>query len=257
MMVAGASWCDYYYTVKGSEDMSNPNRPLIIAHRGASAAKRENTIEAFLAAIEMGADGIEVDVRCTGDNVLVIHHDPSVAGSTTPISGLTYVEAEKIAGAAGFHLPTLEKTLDFCADRVLLDIELKEQGYEGDVVKLVKDRVGSTGAVFSSFNDSSVRQIKSMVPEFKVGLILGVAPPASFTTRLGELFPVKRLKRCGADFVAPHFRLLQFGFLSRMRSMGYPVWVWTVDDIGVAKRLTANGVAAIISNRPDILSGDS
>ena len=62
-------------------DMSSPSDgPRILAHRGASARARENTVEAFRLASALGADGVELDVRRTADGALVVHHDPSVDG---------------------------------------------------------------------------------------------------------------------------------------------------------------------------------
>ncbi len=226
---------------------------LIIAHRGASKAERENTLEAFEAAVAMGADGIEFDVRRTIDGAFVVHHDPTIDGASSPLCEQTYDDADKAASAAGFHLPTLEETLSVCRGRIALDIELKEEGYERDVVPFIRGRVDVGDVVITSFNDVSVRETKSLWPEVRAGLILGVEPPVSLTVRLSELYPLKRLRECRADFVAAHFRLLKFGFVRRLRSAGYPVWCWTVDDPHTAKRLIDNGVSGIISNTPDKL----
>lgn len=226
---------------------------LIIAHRGASKAKRENTLEAFEAAIAMGTDGIEFDVRRTKDGVFVVHHDPAIAGAPSPLCEQAYDDAEDAARTAGFHLPTLEETLSVCKGRIALDIELKEEGYEGDVVPFVRERAGVGDVVFTSFNDASIRETKSLWPEVRTGLILGVGPPASLAVKLSELYPLKRLKESGAVFVAAHFRLLKLGFVRRMRKAGYPVWCWTVDDPHSAKRLIHKGVSGIITNTPDKL----
>ena len=66
-------------------------RPLVLGHRGAPRAARENTVEAFRRAVELGADGVELDVRRTADDVLVVHHDPAVEG-VGPIVGATAAE---------------------------------------------------------------------------------------------------------------------------------------------------------------------
>ena len=66
-------------------------RPLVLGHRGASAGAPENTVAAFTRARELGADGVELDVRRTADGVLVVHHDPDVRGvgliASTPVGG--------------------------------------------------------------------------------------------------------------------------------------------------------------------------
>jgi glycerophosphoryl diester phosphodiesterase len=229
------------------------NCPLIVAHRGASKARHENTLEAFEAAIEMGADAVEFDVRRTRDNAFVIYHDPSIKGCDTLISHQSLDKAQKAARRAGFDLPTLEKTLSTCSGKIGLDIELKEAGYEEQVLSFIRQRVDPAAAVVTSFIDDSVRRTKSLWPEVKTGLILGVDPPASIRTRLTEFFPERRLKASGADFVVPHFRLLKFGFMKRMSTAGYPVWVWTVADVPRSRSLAVRGVAAIITVCPDLI----
>ncbi|UCE25095.1 MAG: glycerophosphodiester phosphodiesterase [Candidatus Zixiibacteriota bacterium] len=235
------------------ENLYKVDRPVIIAHRGASQVERENTLEAFRAAIDMGADAIEFDVRRTRDNVLVIHHDACIASGTAPINDLTYPEAVDLAKASNFHLPTLDETLKLCQDKVALDIELKENGYESDVIPLVGQYYDLDHVVFTSFYDDCVARLKEIAPQIMAGLILGVDPPATLRTRLSELLPLKRLKNCRADFVAPNYRLLKPGLIRRMRAAGYPVWVWTVNDVSLADRLSKSKVAAIITDTPDII----
>ncbi len=77
-------------------------------------------------------------------------------------------------------------------------------------------------------------------------------PQKRLLTRCRELFPVRRALDAGADFVAPHYDLLRFGFSQRLRAHGLPLWVWTVDDLGLMEPLLRDsGVEAIITNAPD------
>jgi glycerophosphoryl diester phosphodiesterase len=82
--------------------------------------------------------------------------------------------------------------------------------------------------------------------------VLGEGRPRSgLLARLSELFPARRLRRCGADVVIPNYKLLRLGFLRRMARRGYPVWVWTVNDPKLTKRLLGRAeVGAIITDRP-------
>lgn len=235
------------------KNIEESSHPLVIAHRGASKAARENTLEAFEKAIAMGADAIEFDVRRTRDGVFVAHHDSSVEGSSTPLSKQTLDEAQDMARSAGFEIPTLEQTLNLCRGRIGLDIELKEERYEQEIVAVIQAHVSADDIVITSFNDRSIREVKSHWPQVRTGLILGVDSPASFGVRISELYPLKRLKECRADLVAVHFHLLKLGFISRMKRAGYPVWVWTVDDTDLAKRLISSGVDGIITDIPDLI----
>src|SRR4051794_36499575 len=100
---------------------------LVLGHRGASAARPENTLAAFATALADGADGVELDVRRTLDGVLVVHHDP--------IGRVTY--AELCAGVPEDRRPPrLEEVVTLVAGRGLLDVELKEAGYEEQALRL-------------------------------------------------------------------------------------------------------------------------
>src|SRR5687767_2173304 len=93
----------------------------VIAHRGASAAYRENTVTAFAGARDMGADMVELDVRRTADGTLAVHHD-AVLGDGRALVGLRRDELPD-------HVPTLEEALDACAP-LAMNIEIKN--YMGD-----------------------------------------------------------------------------------------------------------------------------
>ena len=224
----------------------------IIAHRGASAlVKFENTIEAFEKAIEIGADAMEFDVRRTADGALVSFHDDSVSGRK--IADLTLDELQGLAGARGFAVPKVEEIFRMAKGRILLDIELKETGYERELLELASKHLEAGDFVMKSFLDRAIISIKRLDPRVRTGLLLGLEKPKEgFLRRIVELFPGFRLARSGADFVAPHYLLLRFGFLARMRLRGIPVFVWTVNDPNMMEDLIARGVHAIITDRPEL-----
>jgi len=88
----------------------------IIAHRGASARFRENTVEAFLAAARLGADGVELDVRRSADGALVVHHDALLPGGD-PISNVAVANLPE-------YVPLLDTALEACAD-LFVNVEVK------------------------------------------------------------------------------------------------------------------------------------
>ncbi len=224
----------------------------IIAHRGASAlVSFENTIEAFEKAIEIGADAMEFDVRRTRDGVLVSFHDEAVGGEK--IADLSFGELQAIAAGRGFAVPTIEEIFSMARGRIFLDIELKEAGYEGEIVALAMKHLEVGGFVMTSFLDRVIIAVKRIEPRIVTGLLLGLdKPKEGILRRLVELFPGFRLRRCRSDFVAPNYQLLLLGFLARMRRIGMPVFVWTVNDPAMIERLLASGVHSVITDRPDI-----
>jgi len=224
----------------------------IIAHRGASGLTEfDNSLESFQKAVELGADMIEFDVRKTRDGVLVAFHDPEIEGEK--ISDLSYEELLEITEGIGFKVPTVGEIVNLSKDKIGLDIELKEEGYEEKVVELVRDNLDYDRYVMKSFYDRCVEEVKRHDPEVKAGLLLGLEDPNSkIKTRLSELFPKRRLNRCKADFVSPNYRLLRFFYLKRMWRLGFEVFVWTVNDAGLMERLIGKGVDAMITDRPDL-----
>jgi len=227
-------------------------KKIIIAHRGASAFARENTIESFQKAIEMGADMIEFDVRRTKDHVLVAHHDELMEGK--PIKDLAYEEIRKMARDQRFPLATLEEVLQCTKEKIKLDVELKEEGYEKQCVELLLKYFNKDQFIITSFHDSCVKRIKEDYPDLKVGLILGISRPKFPTfTLLSELFPMRRCKKAGADFLVPNWELLKFGFLERMKRENIPVFIWTVNDEEMIRKfLRDERVDGIITDQPDL-----
>jgi glycerophosphoryl diester phosphodiesterase len=228
---------------------------IIIAHRGASGHEKENTLEAFQKAIELGADMVEFDVRKTGDGKLILFHDPKVNGKK--ISKISFEELFKIAEKQGFRVPTLEETLQFLRGKIKLDVEIKERGYEKEVVDLILRYFSKDNFFITSFNESTVLLVKKDFPEIKTGLILGKEWENihhAIRTRLGEIFPFFRIRRLGIDFVIPHYLLAKIPFyINIIGRLGFPVIVWTVNGKKMGKRLMEKeNVVGIITDYPDL-----
>jgi len=225
---------------------------IIIAHRGASAYAKENTLESFRKAIDIRADMIEFDVRRTKDHVLIALHDELLEGM--PIRELTFEEILKIAKNKGYRPATFEEVLQYTSAKVMLDVELKEEGYEQEVIELLTGYFKKDQFVMTSFYDSCIKKIKENNPNIQVGLILGISKPKNpIHTRFSEFFPLGRCKKAKADFLVPHWRLLRLGFLERVKRENKPVFVWTVNDQEMIwKWLQEERIDGIITDRPDL-----
>jgi glycerophosphoryl diester phosphodiesterase len=223
-------------------------RPLVIAHRGASAGRLDNSLEAFAAAIEAGADAIEFDVRRTRDGVLVAFHDPGVGGD--PVAALTRAE---LAARTGHAPPLLEEILDLARGRIGLDVELKEAGYVDRVLDALDGAADPDRVLVTSFLDAVVAEVKALRPAVASGLLLGRAHPRPLVrTRVSELYPVARARRCRADHVLPEVRLARLGALARGAAAGLAPYVWTVNDDASLRRLLADPrVAGVITDVPE------
>jgi glycerophosphoryl diester phosphodiesterase len=226
---------------------SRTSEPLIVAHRARSGDERENTLEAVEAALERGVEAVEVDARITADGVVVVCHDAEVGDQAVAGSTLADLRAADPTIAALRDVATLTR------GRCLLDVDIKESGYEEQVADAVSAwRCPEAGVVFTSFRDVTVGRLKQLCPETPVGLLLGLKRPRRrLATRASELRPLQRLHACGADFAAPHYRLLRLGLARSLQIAGYPVWVWTANTPALLKRLIGDpNIDAVITDDP-------
>jgi glycerophosphoryl diester phosphodiesterase len=200
------------------------SRTLICAHRGASGYLPENSVDAFSSAIAMGADAIETDLRRTPDGRLVLAHDPL---PPVPPDGLVEL-AELVAMAKG---------------RVRLDVELKEAGYEREVLDVLAPR--PEGLLVSSFLPEVVAAVRALDPFLRTGLIFG--PWDETTDRFA------RADDCGADVVLPHIDLVDEALRSEALERRSRLVVWTVNDRLTLERLIADpAVGCVITDVPDV-----
>lgn len=224
-------------------------RSVIIAHRGASAlAEHENTLEAFEIAISVGAEYAEFDIRKTADDRMIVFHNDSIDGK--PISSLTYDELCTITSAQGYRVPYLAEVLKLCQGKIKLDIELKETGYEGRIIRLVKKYYSYEDFMMKSFLDTAVARIKTIDPKITAGLLLGF-PKGDVKRRLHEFFPERRIHACHADFVSPHYQLATPGFISRMHLRRKKVYIWTVNTPQLILKCLRKRPDGIITDNPD------
>ncbi|MCL2930699.1 MAG: glycerophosphodiester phosphodiesterase [Trichodesmium sp. St16_bin4-tuft] len=227
-------------------------KPLIIAHRGASGlVKFENTLASFAKAIELGVSMVEFDVRKTQDNLFVAFHDESIDG--IKLRDLTYQQLLNISQKKGFDVPLVEDVLKLCQRKIKLDIELKEAGYELEIVNLVKKYLDYQDYVIKSFIDTAIITLKKTDNKITTGLLLGLGNPQNFIlTRLSEIFPEFRLLLTKADFVSPNYQLIKLGFVWRMKILNKNIYVWTINDEKLMSQIIKKGIFALITDRPDL-----
>jgi glycerophosphoryl diester phosphodiesterase len=142
--------------------------PLVIAHRGASRDAPGNTPAAFELAIAQGADAVELDVRRTLDGVLVVHHNASRRGVLVAMQ----THATLLRRSRN-EVPRLETILDLCRGRVGLDVEIKEPGYEAEVIEAASSRFSRDQLLYTSFEETVIATVKRLDPNARCGLILG------------------------------------------------------------------------------------
>ncbi len=237
------------------------SRPLNLGHRGASAAAPANTLAAFRLALELGADGFELDVQLTADNELVVIHDFSV-DHTTGGSGLvrlkTLAEIKKLdAGVrfaprfAGERIPTLREVFAMAGKGPFINVEIKTisprgNGLEPRLIALIREYGLGERLVVSSFNPFALWRMRRLAPDLKLALLYADDLAVYLRDRwLAFLSHPNALNPKYTMATTDHVRWAQ--------AHGYGLYVWTVDDEVEMRRLASLGVTGIISNKPDVL----
>ncbi|HET6309957.1 MAG TPA: glycerophosphodiester phosphodiesterase [Candidatus Nitrosotalea sp.] len=229
--------------------------PLISAHHGSCGVDGLPTTERYRRAIDQGVDFVEFDIRRTVDGQYVIYHDPRTP-SGRGIAEISIAEFRTELGPDALDLPEL---LEMAKGRVGLHIDLKEVGYEADVVRVVLADFTESQFVITSLEVVSIRAIKERFPTVRAGLSLGrdldhATPWHWLGVRLSELFPANRLTACRADFVAVHKRLATLRVLAFCAREKIPAWVWTLEDeLDTAPFWSDPRVAVVIADRPDLV----
>jgi len=225
-----------------------PNRPLLFAHRGASAHAPENTLPAFELAADMGADGIELDVQITSDGKLIVRHDRTLGRTEDAIGRVqdwTFEDLRALdvgswfgSSYAGLQMPTPEEVVDMAGDRLLLNFDVVNyspslDGVETLVVELFQRLNLFDRAMISSFNPLVLRSVHKQEPRIMIGATWMASLP--WYLRWGWW---RRLLR--PDALHPSFDLVTVEMVARTHAQGQRLHTWTVnepDDIARMKQL--------------------
>lgn len=222
-------------------------KPKIIAHRGASARAPENTLAAFQLALDLQADGIELDVMLTRDQNVVVMHDDTVDRTTNGsgrVADMTLDEIRSFDAGEGEKVPTLAEVFERFGGKFLINIELKNYTSIFDplpieVSKLIKSYDLVEDVLISSFNPFNLPRVRSRIPEARLGLI---TQPEQAKRWIWRLFDYNSLH--------PHFSDVDAVLVSALHARNRQVNVWTVDDPQELKSLVDLDVDGIITNDP-------
>jgi glycerophosphoryl diester phosphodiesterase len=219
---------------------------LCIGHRGAAGLEPENTLRSVRRALELGADGIEIDVHCLEGELIVIHD--SRLDRTTNGAGLlrrhTVPQVRSLDAGKGERIPLLREVLETVNRRALVNIELKGPRTAGPVLALLRDFVARGGwapgdFLVSSFHRAELRQLRGS--GFPIGILFA---------RSARLFhrPARAL---GASSIHVPLAQVSPGLVSRVHDDGRKLFVFTVNDPADMERLKQMGVDGIFTDYPD------
>jgi len=225
------------------------------AHRGASQYAPENTLAAFFLGIEMGADGIETDVRRTKDGILILFHDGKlerVTGMEGSISDYTY---EELLGMNfGYYkgdkyknerLVTLEDFLKYFSGKDLsLAIELKDGGIEEEVLKAVYKYGCSSKSTITSFELEYIKKARMLDKTIAIGYLTDEITEDTLET----------LSSLGIKQICPKARYLEADKVTLAKAKGFSVRAWGVKDTELMNKALNCGVDGMTVNFPDKLA---
>ncbi len=217
---------------------------LHIGHRGARAYEPENTIRSFKKALEMGVNAIELDVRKTLDNHLVVIHDADVKRTTKGnglVAGLTLKEIKELFTDKEEKIPTLDEALSFLDRKVKILIELKEQGTEAHVLKAVNDAKVEKNVVLVSSLEEALKKTRELDPNIEIGLIYARHP-----------HPEKTALELKANYLVALYRFIHSANVEKAHKQGLKVIVWTINTAEEAAEYAKKGVDGIATDKPDI-----
>jgi glycerophosphoryl diester phosphodiesterase len=237
---------------------------LVIAHRGDSAHRPENTLASFAGALEVGATLVELDVQLTADGHVVVLHDPALDRTTTGRGDVRRMTLGEVrAGSAGYprrfggayageRVPLFSEALALLRDRARVLVEIKaesvtddaEGGLEARVAQEVR-RGGMAGEVaLISFDHRAILRLKALAPEMTRGRLFGRTTPDEVLADARE---------AGCELVMPHKSQLTDPLVERVHAAGLKLATWVVDEPAELRQLARFGLYGVGTNRPGVL----
>ncbi len=245
-----------------------------VGHRGAAALAPENTLASLQLAVELGCDMLEFDVLDLVDGSLVVAHsnrlrEVSHGAARGQVRRRSLEQLRRHAPG----LPTFDEALEFCAERlpgVGLQIDLKRRGIEQAVVEAIRRADVAERTWVSGFDAAALRRMAELAPDVPRSYTL---PRDRFgISKRGPLAPVVRrtlaaigsslprrlpglLRAADAQAATLHHSVCSPAAIDEAHGEGAAVYVWTVDEPSLARRLVESGVDGIITNDPRIFAG--
>ena len=234
--------------------MSNLDGTTITAHRGYSAKAPENTLAAIQAAIDEGADYVEIDVRITADGYVVLMHDASTERTSDAdlcVEDCTYETLLQLDVGSWFseeyegtRIPTLEEAMNLCKGQAYMNIELKPASGSGEleraVAALITEYDMEDQCVVTSFSQSSLSKVKNENEDIRTGCIYTVGYS-------------NRVDYSSMDVLSISSKYVSRSLVAGAHEKGITVFAWTVNTRSEMQRMIACGVDSIITDNPVLL----
>ncbi|MBP1929636.1 glycerophosphoryl diester phosphodiesterase [Methanolinea mesophila] len=210
---------------------------FIVGHRGARALEPENTLRAIRRGMGC-ADYVEIDARMTNDGRVVVIHDPTLdrtTDGTGEVKEYPFDTLREFDAGLGERIPALEEVSREVKDTCGLFVEIKEEGSEEDICRIIRDS-GPSDVYFVSFHQESLSRVKELLPGARTGLI--------FSKDTGDSF--RRAITIKTHAILPKFTLLSEDLVTKAHKEHLQVIPWTLNgepEFARAQRLGVDGFA--------------
>ncbi len=229
---------------------SSPNKdPLIIGHRGAMGHVTENTIPSIKKAIELGVDGIEIDVfRCKSGEIVVFHDKKldRLTNSSGYIEDLSYDSINKIKVMGKYRIPQLLEVIDILPNEIFLNIELKGEETSQKVNEIVTEFINRTESkldrfIISSFNWKELEKFRLFNSKIPIAVLTDTSP----------LNAISVAKKLNAVAINPNYKLLNKNTVNEIKKEGLKIFPYTVNSLSDIDKMKTLGVDGIITDYPE------
>lgn len=231
---------------------------LALGHRGSAGRAPENTLAGFHRALEVGADGVELDVRLTADGVAVVFHDDKLgrtAPGRTAVAARTFEELGDLDAGSWFgpgfadqRIPTLDNVLAAIGSHCTINVEMKPADDAEALALAAWNSVAQAGLaetiLFSSFDWEILRALRALTDQARIGVLCAKTAGDSAFALAAEL---------DAEALNPPVAAVNTALVRRAQAAGLGLWVWTVNEPELIDRLIGYPVAAIISDFPELV----
>lgn len=229
---------------------SSPNKnPLIVGHRGAMGHVTENTIPSIKKAVELGVDGIEIDVfKCKSGEIIVFHDKKldRLTNSSGYIEDLSYDSINKIKVMGEYRIPELIEVINILPNEIFLNIELKGEETAKKVNEIITEFINKTESkldrfIISSFNWNELENFRSFNSEIPIAILTDTNP----------LNAIPVAKKLNAVAINPNYKLLNKYVVNQIKKEGLKIFPYTVNSINDIDKMKNLGVDGIITNYPE------
>jgi len=217
------------------------NRPLVIAHRGASGYEYQNSLAAFRAARALDADAVELDVHASTDGEIFVHHDENL-DVTRFIPRMTGAQVRACRLQNGEPVPTLAEALDAAGPlQVFVEVKTLPPRYDARLLEILAAGPNPGGYAVHAFDHRIVRRLGEARPSLTRGILT-----ASYA-----IHPLADLEDAGASILWQDRGMVDEALVRLLHQARRRLFVWTVDQPDEMRRLVDVGVDGLCTDLPD------